>query len=139
MTWNRVCNKSITTGNTSGSVTVHPSVAHRLTPFLCWVRVAQSFVFYVVFRVTQSFVFYVGFVLLNLLFSMLCFVYHSIFSFSHFIICLSSIDYGYWLPLWYFQTFIFHCKISLQAVQYCFSRSKRSSIVLVALSGPVLF
>ena len=63
-----------------------------LPPFFCGVYVAQSAVFCVVF--CRSLFFFCP------------------FSFGHCIICLSI--YGFWLLLWYFQTFLGHILIDFQ-------------------------
>ena len=62
----------------------NPSVAHEFNPVFSGVRVTRSFVFNVVFC--------------RYLFTI------SPFSFAHCIDCPSI--YGFWLPLWYLQTFL---------------------------------
>ena len=84
MTYNRLCNKSNTMGATCGAGTAYPSGAPEFTPVFSGVRVVQSLVFCEM-----------------LCRSLLSFCY---FSFSHCIVCPSSI-YSFWLPLWYLQTF----------------------------------
>ena len=49
MTYHRVCNKSKTTGATSGAGTTYPFESREFTPVLGGVCFDQSLVFYVVF------------------------------------------------------------------------------------------
>ena len=80
MIYRRVCIKSTMTGSTSGAGTPCPSGAPEFTPVFSGFRVAQFFVFCVMFC--------------RLLFVLL--------SFFWFIVLSSSI-YRLWLPLWYLQ------------------------------------
>ena len=99
-----MCNKSNTTGVTSGA---GPSGAPKSTPVFSGVRVTRSLVLYV------------------------CFVDRSLslctFSFGHCVICSCSI-YGFWLPLWYLQTVLEpsyqHLEISTNRTSFpCWNRS----------------
>ena len=86
MTYHRVCNYINTTGATSGAGTGYPSGTPEFTPSLCGVRFTRSLVLYV------------------------CFVDRCLsfctFSFGNCVVFSSSI-YGFWLSLWYLQTFLF--------------------------------
>ena len=63
--------------------------------------------FFLLFPLEWTKIILVGFMLLNLLFYVSCFVDRCLsfcsFSFGHCVVCPSSI-YGFWLPLWYIQT-----------------------------------
>jgi hypothetical protein len=87
--YHRLCNKSNTTGVTSGAGTAYPSGAPEFTPVFSGIRVARSLVLCVVFGIT--------------LFAILSFLI-----FGHCDVCPSI--YGYRLPFWYLQTFL---KLSL--------------------------
>jgi len=87
MTYHRVCNKikSNARDATCGAGTAYPSgTADQFILFLCGIHVARSLVFCVLFCRSL-------FVLLS-------------FYIGHFIVCPSI--YGFWLPLWYLQTFL---------------------------------
>ena len=86
MTYHRVCRKSITTGATSVAGTAYPSEEPKFSPDFSGVRVTRSLVFCVMFCTSL-------FVLLQ-------------FPFCGHSIVRSSI-YGFWLPLWYLQTFLY--------------------------------
>jgi hypothetical protein len=83
--YHRLFNKNNTTGNTCEAGTADPSGAHEFTPVCSGVRVARYLVFCVKFCRSL-------------------FVLVFFFSWPMFV-CPSS-NYGFWLPLWYFQTFL---------------------------------
>ena len=86
---------------TSGAGTTYPSGALEFIPSFMWVRVAHSLIFCVVFC--------------RPLFDFL------LFCFGRWIDC-PSLNCGFWLPLWHFQTFLvlllyycLHCSSNLLA------------------------
>ena len=83
MTYHRVSNKSNTMSVTCEAGITYPSGASEFTPVFSEVRVVRSLVLCVVFCRSL-------FVLLSFFFWSLC--------------CLSF--FGFWLPLWCFQTFL---------------------------------
>jgi hypothetical protein len=76
MTDHRIFNKNNTADVTAAAETTYPSGASEFTPGLCWVPVALSWVFCVLFC-RPVFVF--------------------VFLFGHYIACFSI--YGFWVPL----------------------------------------
>jgi hypothetical protein len=113
-----VCNESKTTFATSGTGTAYPSGAPgAFSPVFSWVIVVQSFLFRVdtcIYRCLPI----------------------SPFSFDHFIV--SSI-YGFWLPLWYLQTFRsmfikFRTILFVMNIQYCIACNDFKYYLIIILN-----
>jgi hypothetical protein len=101
-----VCYKSNTTGVTSVEGTAYHSGTREFSPVFSGICVARSLVFCaLLYR------------------SLLVFI-----CFGHCIICPSLI-YGFWLPLWYLQTFLFnYLKYNILGCMICCYFKRRSKI-----------
>jgi len=108
MTCYRVCNKSKTTGATSGAGTADPSKTHELIACFSGVHGSQSLVFCAVF-------------------SKPLFIFLSIFWWPSY--CLFLFMYDFWLSLWYLQTFLKTnlCNIWTITSHYCCLFRRRTS------------
>ena len=89
------CCLSGTTGSTSGAETAFPFRATEFISVCSWVRVAQSFVFYLV--LCGPLFFFLFFIFLVIDLSVLRFTSYD----------LHLMIYILWLPLWYLQTFLY--------------------------------
>ena len=83
MMYQRLCNKSNTTGTRYNAGTTYPSGAPEVTPIYSGYRVARSLIICVVF----------------------CRTLFVLFSFGHCVVCPFTFC-SFWLPNWYLQTLI---------------------------------